>query len=47
MASIFNKYKLKVIKDNQSVPLDYVMALPRKISDQLIKITRKKLLSTR
>ena len=47
LASIFNKYKLKVIKDNQSVPLDYVMALPRKISDQLIKITRKKLLSTR
>ena len=28
-----------------SIPLDYVMALPKKITDALIKQTRKKLLS--
>lgn len=44
---MFNKYKLKIIKDQKAIPLDYVMALPKKITDQLIKDTRKKLLSGR
>lgn len=43
--TIFTKYKLKIIKETTSIPLDYVMTLPKKITDQLIKITRKKLLS--
>ena len=43
--TIFTKYKLKIIKDQSAIPLDYVMTLPKKITDQLIKITRKKLLS--
>ena len=30
---IFNKYKLKIIKDSKTIPLDYVMALPKKIRD--------------
>ena len=30
---IFNKYKLKIIKDGKALPLDYVMALPKKITD--------------
>lgn len=43
----FNKYKLKIVKDSKAIPLDYVMALPKKITDQLIKDTRKKLLKGR
>ena len=34
---IFNRYKLKIIQSGRSIPLDYVMALPKKITDQLIK----------
>lgn len=45
LGQIFSKYKLRIIKDSQAIPLDYVMALPKKITDQLIKETRKKLLS--
>lgn len=45
--NIFNKYKLKIIKDNKTIPLDYVMALPKKIRDQLIRDTRAKLIATR
>ena len=45
LGRIFNTYKLKIIKESKAVPLDYVMALPKKINDQLIKDTRKKLLS--
>ena len=30
--TIFNRYKLKIIKDGKSIPLDYVMALPNKIT---------------
>ena len=41
---IFNKYKLKIVKESKAIPLDYVMALPKKITDQLIKQTRQKLL---
>ena len=45
--NIFNKYKLKIIKDGKNIPLDYVMALPKKITDQLIRDTRKKLVQER
>ena len=45
--TIFSKYKLKIIRNQKALPLDYVMALPKKITDQLIKDTRKKLLSER
>lgn len=31
----------------KAIPLDYVMALPKKITDQLIKDTRKKMLAGR
>ena len=47
LGTVFNKYKLKIVKDSKAIPLDYVMALPKKITDQLIKDTRKKLLSGR
>ena len=47
LGKVFNTYKLKIIKDSKAIPLDYVMALPKKITDQLIKDTRKKLLSGR
>ena len=33
LGNIFNKYKLKIIKDSKAIPLDYVMALPKKITD--------------
>ena len=32
------------MKESKAIPLDYVMALPKKITDQLIKQTRQKLL---
>ena len=43
----FNRYKLKVIKQGRNVPLDYVMALPKKITDELNKMTRAKLFHMR
>lgn len=33
LGQIFNKYKLRIIKDQKAIPLDYVMALPKKITD--------------
>jgi CRP-like cAMP-binding protein len=33
LGTVFNKYKLKIIKDSKAIPLDYVMALPKKITD--------------
>ena len=47
LGTVFTKYKLKIVKESQTIPLDYVMTLPKKITDQLIKITRKKLLSSK
>ena len=46
LGKAFNKYKFGIIKRNKAIPLDYVMALPKKITDQLIKDTRKKLLGS-
>ena len=45
LSKIFDKYRLKIVKDAKAIPLDYIMALPKKINDQLIKDTRKKLLT--
>lgn len=36
-----------MVTKNTKIPLDYVMALPKKISDQLIRDTRRKLISER
>lgn len=33
LKTAFNKYKLKIAKDSKSIPLDYIMALPKKITD--------------
>lgn len=43
----FDKYRLKIVKEAKSIPLDYIMALPKKINEQHIKDTRKKLLSNK
>lgn len=45
LGNIFSRYKLRIIKDGKIIPLDYVMSLPKKITDQLIKDTRKKMIS--
>lgn len=47
LGSRFQKYRLKVVTKTTTIPLDYVMALPKKISDQLIRDTRRKLLNER
>lgn len=49
LLNIFNKYKLKIMKESSTkpVPLDYIMALPKKITDPILKQTRKKLMSTK
>ena len=43
LGKVFNQYKLKIIKENKSIPLDYVMKLPKKITRKIQKATRKKL----
>jgi len=49
LSNIFNKYKLKIVKESSTkpVPLDYIMALPKKITDPILKQTRKKLMQTK
>jgi hypothetical protein len=41
----FQKYRLSIIKDGKSVPLDYMMVLPKAVTRRMIAETRKKLLS--
>ena len=46
LGKTFNQYKLKIIKEQKSIPLDYVMVLPKKITRKIKKATRNKLAKT-
>ena len=43
LGKMFGQYKLKIIKEQKSIPLDYVMVLPKKITRKIKKATRTKL----
>ena len=43
LGKTFSQYKLKIIKEQKAIPLDYVMVLPKKITRKIKKATRKKL----
>ena len=43
LGKTFSQYKLKIIKEQKSIPLDYVMVLPKKITRKIKKSTRNKL----
>ena len=43
LGKTFNQYKLKIIKEQKPIPLDYVMVLPSRITDKIKNQTRKKL----
>ena len=43
LGKTFGQYKLKFIKEQKSIPLDYVMVLPKKITKKIMHSTRKKL----
>ena len=47
LGKTFGQYKLKIIKDQKPIPLDYVMVLPSKITEKIKQKTRKKMLSDR
>jgi len=46
MGKTFNQYKLKIIKEQKAVPLDYVMALPSKITKKIRKNAKKRMLGS-
>ena len=46
LGKTFSHYKLKIIKEQRSIPLDYVMVLPNRITNKIKKATRRSLQST-
>lgn len=44
LGKTFSHYKLKIIKEQKSIPLDYVMVLPSRITSKIKHATRKKLI---
>jgi len=43
LGKTFGQYKLKIIKEQKGIPLDYVMVLPKKITRKIKRATRTKL----
>ena len=39
LGKVFNQYKLKIVKEQKAIPLDYVMVLPSKITNKIKKKT--------
>ena len=44
LGRVFNQYKLKIIKEQKAIPLDYVMVLPNKIMDKIKRNIQWKML---
>ena len=44
---MFGQYKLKIIKEQKPIPLDYVMVLPSKINKKIKDNTCEKMLKAR
>jgi len=43
LGKVFNKYKLAIIKEAKSIPLDYIMVLPPAVSKKIKSKTRVKI----
>lgn len=40
VSSVFNRYKLEIVKKGDAIPLDYIMHLPKRVNRKLSKIVR-------